>query len=114
MSSQGPSSGSRTTPTGRTGCFGPTATSQVARGYTFTTASLRDSSDWIALKKQTLILKENKTKVFQDPWFARGNDYRLQYLQGQYKNGIPPGCQGCDGGALNGQGPLFKELEEKA
>ena len=106
MSSQGPSTGSTTVPTGAIGCFGPTVTSQVQAGYRFRTASVRDGSDWIALKKQTLILNENKTRGFQDPWFARGNDYRLQFLEGQYKNGIAPTCDGCDGPAFNGNGPF--------
>jgi hypothetical protein len=106
MSSQGPSSGSRSTPTGETGCYGPTGPSQVPRQYTFTNASIRDGSDWISYKKQTLILNENKSKVFQDPWFAHGNDYRLQFLQGRYKNGTPVQCNGCTGGAFSGNGPF--------
>ena len=106
MSSQGPSAGSRTSPTGATGCFGPIGTSQVPAGYKFSFESVQDGSDWIALKKQTLILNENKTKAFQDPWFVHGNNYRLQYLQGRYKNGLAPGCTGCDAGAFNGIGPF--------
>jgi hypothetical protein len=105
MSSQGPSSGSRTTPTGGTGCYGPTGPSQVARGYKFSNNSLRDSSDWITYKKQLIILNENKRKVFQDPWFVRGNDYRLQFLQGRFLS--PTGCTGCVGDAFNGNGPQF-------
>ena len=107
MSSQGPSSGSRSIPTGATGCFGPSATSQVPRGYKFTDESIRDGSDWISYKKQTLILNESKSKAFQDPWFARGNDYRLQFLQGRYKNGTPTACSGCPGGAFSSNGPSF-------
>ena len=106
MSSQGPSTGSTTTSTGATGCYGPTGTSQLPPGYTFTNRSVRDGSDWIAYKKQTLILNENKTRGFQDPWFVRGNDYRLQFMEGLYKNGRPSGCSGCNRSAFAGNGPF--------
>jgi hypothetical protein len=103
MSSQGPSlSGTATT---IAFAANPTGT-RVPRGYTFSLKSVRDSSDWIALKKQTLILKEDKTKDFTDPWFVRGNDYRLQFLEGRYKNGVTPGCAGCEGGAFGATGPF--------
>jgi hypothetical protein len=82
------------------------AGTQLPVGYRFNVRSVRDGSDWIALKKQTLILKENKQKSFTDPWFVRGNDYRLQYLQGRYKNGTPPGCNGCAGSAFDINGPF--------
>lgn len=102
MSSQGASIGSGTTSTGGSGCYGPTATSQVPAGYTFTNRSVRDGSDWIAYKRQTLILNESKTRGFQDPWFVRGNDYRLQFMEGRFKNGIPTGCSGCATSAFVG------------
>ena len=105
MSSQGPSSGSRSTPTGAIGCYGPTGPSQVPRGYKFNNNSLRDGSDWISYKKQVTILHENKTKNFQDPWFVRGNDYRLQFLQGKFLS--PTGCAPCLGSAFIGNGPVF-------
>ena len=85
MSSQGPSSGSRSTPTGANGCYGPTGPSQVPVGYIFNTLSIRDGSDWTSYKKQTVILNEDKAAGFQDPWFVYGNESRLQFLQGQYK-----------------------------
>jgi hypothetical protein len=108
MSSQGPSSGPRSGPTGATGCYGATGTSQSPTGYKFTTyGGIRDGSDWISYKKQTLILKESKTKVFQDPWFAHGNDYRLQFMEGRFKNGVPTGCTGCPASAFGGNGPSF-------
>jgi hypothetical protein len=66
-----------------------------APGYAFDKNLIRDASDWIALKKQTLILNEDKTKAFKNPWFVRGNEYRLHYLQGQYKNGNSRSCQDC-------------------
>ena len=105
MSSQGPSSGSRSSPTGATGCYGPTGPSQVSPGYKFSNYALRDGSDWIAYKKQLMIFNENKTKNFQDPWFVHGNDYRLQYLQGRFLSSAE--CTGCTGGAFNGNGPQF-------
>ena len=107
MSSQGPSTGSETTSSGASDCNGPTTTSQVPKDYTFTNRSIRDGSDWIAYKRQTLILNESKTRGFQDPWFARGNDYRLQFMEGRYKNGTPPECAGCAVSAFAGNGPSF-------
>ena len=104
MSSQGPSSGSRSSPTGGSGCYGPTGPSQVPIGYTFNANALRDGSDWISYKKQLMIYNENKSKNFQDPWFVRGNDYRLQYLQGQFLSSA--GCTGCTAGAFRGNGPF--------
>lgn len=73
-------------------------TPSLELGYPFTAASIRDSSDWTAYKRQQLIKQENKSKIVQDPWFAKGNDYRIQFLLGKFK------CGPCDGGAFN-QGP---------
>ena len=96
MSSQGPSTGSRSTPTGRSGCYGPTGPTQVPESYLFTTRSIRDSSDWTTYKKQTLIVKAVKPALAKDPWFIHGNDYRLDFLNGQYKSA----CTGCTGTAF--------------
>jgi hypothetical protein len=104
MSSQGASAGSRSVPTGSTGCYGPTGTSQVPVGYRFSNTSLRDGSDWTALKKKLLVLNENKTIGFQDPWFPHGNNYRLDYLDGLFQSGGSTGCTGCDGAAYSGNG----------
>jgi hypothetical protein len=106
MSSQGPV-GNPGTKADPPFCIGPTGGSPMLNpGYTFTTASIRDGSDWIAYKKQALIYREDKTKINQDPWFSRGNDYRLQYLLGKYKvNGSAPGCTGCASDAFGGNGP---------
>ena len=103
MSSQGASVSG--TPSSIVFAVNPAGT-QVSTGYKSDTKSIRDGSDWISLKKQTLILNENKTKAFQDPWFVHGNNYRLQYLQGRYKNGVAPGCSGCNAGAFSGTGPF--------
>jgi len=101
MSSQG-AGATGTIPTVRSTGYGATGGSQISAGYRFYETSISDSSDWIALKKQRLILNENKTRGFQDPFFVYGNDYRLQYLNGVYQNGIPPGCTGCNTTAYNG------------
>lgn len=105
MSSQGPSAEApvATPPF----CVGPTGGSpELQKGYTFTRASIRDASDWLAYKKQALIFQENKSKINQDPWFSRGNDYRLQYLMGRYKvNEGPQGCTGCASNSFGGTGP---------
>ena len=78
----------------------------LSSNYTFTTASIRDGSDWIAYKKQALIYREDKSKINQDPWFSRGNDYRLQYLLGKYKvNGNAPSCTGCASNSFGINGP---------
>lgn len=106
MSSQGPSTGTNVNG-GASGCFGPSIMSQVSTGYAFDKDALRDGSDWIQYKKRQIILKEIKTKNFQDPWFVRGNQYRLDYLGGLAQNGAAPGCAGCtSGGAYNSNGPF--------
>jgi len=102
MSSQGARSGS---PLKNYNGFAPNPNGTVIDSvYKFQKPNVRDGSDWIALKKQTLILKEDKTKSFKDPWFVHGNDYRLQYLEGRYKNGLAPGCAGCNGVAFGATG----------
>jgi hypothetical protein len=88
MSSQGPATGTAT-PSGASGCFGNTQNSQVPRGYTFSPLSIRDSSDWIAYKKQQLISKETTAGLNQTTWFKSGNDFRIQYLLGKFK------CDSC-------------------
>lgn len=67
-----------------------------AIGYLFTSASIRDSSDWIAYKKQTLISKESKTKLKESfPEISYSNGYRIDYLLGRYKNYTNRNCNGC-------------------
>lgn len=96
MSSGGPSTGT-STGSGSSGCFGNTVNSQVPGEYTFSTVSIRDGSDWIAYKKQTLILNESKSKLkTSNAGTAYGNDYRIQYLLGRFKNSPASGsCAGC-------------------
>ena len=100
MSSQGPSDD--TPGNGPPFAVGPsTGSPSSSTGYAFTTASIRDGSDWTAYKKQLLVFKESKTKFISDPWFARGNDYRLQFLLGKYKQPTAGTCTTCSGGAFN-------------
>jgi hypothetical protein len=88
MSSQGP----KVTGTPDYNGFRPdpsSGTPSSALGYTFTKASIRDGSDWIAYKKQQLIKQETTEHINQTTWFKAGNDFRIQYLLGKYK------CDGC-------------------
>lgn len=103
MSSQGP--GNTTPGSGFPFATGPNAGTPVAAlSYPFTSAAIRDGSDWIAFKKQMLIYNETKSKINQDPWFSRGNDYRIQFLLGKYKREAG-GCSACSGGAFSENGP---------
>jgi hypothetical protein len=87
MSSQGPKvSGLNVLPPFTAGFV---ETPPLAAGYPFTTASIRDGSDWIAYKKQQLIKRETTTGLNQTTWFKSGNDFRIQYLLGRYK------CDSC-------------------
>jgi len=79
MSSQGPSTGA------------------LPAGYNWNPASIRDSSDWIKYKKQAAIYSSTKIPLSKDPWFPYGNDYRLEWLNGQNK------CEGCAAGGFDGQ-----------
>jgi len=106
MSSQGAAAGSNSLSFGTNGCFGPVLTSRIPVGYQFSNRSIRDGSDWTALKKKLIVLNENKARPFQDPWFAHGNNYRLDYLGGLYQNGAPSTCAGCNGSAYTGNGPF--------
>jgi hypothetical protein len=76
-------------------------------GYGFDKDSIRDAGDWIKYKKQLLVYNENKTKNFKDPWFVRGNEYRLTWLQGRSKQPTSTPCVACDlGSAFVGNGPF--------
>ena len=72
MSSQGPSISGATGPI--VFAANPTG-SQIPRGYKFDVKSIRDGSDWIALKKQTMILKENKQKDMSNNEFEKNGYY---------------------------------------
>ena len=97
MSSQGPSTGANSKSNGLNGCYGPIENSQVPHGYAFspTLSNIRDGSDWIAYKKQSLIFKAIKPSMTKDAGYVNGNNYRLDYLNGRFK------CGACDGNAFS-------------
>ena len=104
MSSQGPSTGTITSSTGGTGCYGPTGTTQVAKGYTFSKGMIRDSSDWIRFKKEALVYNATNVAKSSDPWYVGGKDYRLTWSNGQYKCG--PSGVGCSNGPFGPTGSV--------
>lgn len=80
-------------------------------GYTFSRAAVRDSGDWIALKKQVRVAADQKTLVTSsatnptpplsttDPWLTYSSGFRLTRQLGQYKGGgttFAP-CLNCSG-----------------
>lgn len=76
-------------------------------GYVFDRDSIRDAGDWIRYKKELLIFNENKAKNFQDPWFVRGNEYRISWMQGRSKQPTSGTCVQCaNGSAFVGDGPF--------
>ena len=83
------------------------SSSAVSVDYVFDKDSIRDASEWIKYKKQLLVFNENKTKSFQDPFFVHGNNYRLDYLNGRFKQPTVNSCNECaGGGAFSGNGPF--------
>ena len=79
----------------------------ISIGYGFDTDSIRDAGDWIKYKKQLLVFNENKSKSFEDPWFVRGNDYRLTWMLGRSKQPASSPCVVCaSGSAFVGNGPF--------
>lgn len=83
----------------------PSAGLPITIGYAFDAESIRDASDWIAYKKQTLISKESKTKLKASfPEISYSNSYRLDYLLGRFKNPSQTGCNSCSSGV-----PLFNQ-----
>jgi hypothetical protein len=80
MSSQGPKTGSA--PVG------------VPAGYVLSPSGMRDSSDYTRYLKQAAIYSCDATTKAKDPWFVRGQDYRLQWLNGRHR------CTACSSGAF--------------
>jgi len=104
MSSQGPSTGTSTGFTNDTGTCNLVGTaSQVPPGYPFDKTMIRDASDWIKYKKQVRIYNDSKTLQAKDPWFVHGNDFRLEWLNGQNK------CENCDANAFGGSVDFSRE-----
>jgi hypothetical protein len=103
MSSQGPATSS----SGFISYTGFTGTA-IEPGYRFSELSIRDSSDWTTLKKQSIIAKEGPVGGFpSDPWIPFGGDRRLNYLNGRFKNAAFTGCTGCSGSAFSGNGSPY-------
>ena len=104
MSSQGPAVSGSVSYNGF--AADPASGSPVSVGYAFDKDSIRDSSDWIAYKKQSLLSKENQTKLKKAlPDLAYSNDYRLQVLLGRFKNPTTASCSSC----TIGQEALFNK-----
>jgi hypothetical protein len=83
------------------------SSASLSAGYAFDKDAVRDAGDWIKYKKQLLVFNEDKSKNFTDPWFARGNDYRLTWLQGRSKQPTSESCVACSSGsAFVGNGPF--------
>ena len=111
MSSQGPKVSAAVSYNGNPPLNVPLASANLSAGYAFDTDSIRDSGDWTRYKKQLLVFNENKAKSFTDPWFARGNEYRLTFMQGRSKQPPSLPCVPCaTGSAFVGNGPTFPPL----
>jgi hypothetical protein len=106
MSSQGPKVSGTVAINGNPVLNSPSSSSTLTAGYTFDKDAVRDAGDWIKLKKQLLVFNENKSKNFQDPWFVRGNGYRLTWMQGRSKQPNDGTCVPCVGAAFAGNGPF--------
>lgn len=78
----------------------------ITPGYQYRLNNVRDASDWIALKKQVRVRNDAKLATSTDPWFVRGNDMRLTWQQGNFKQGALPTCDVCPGSAFSGNGPF--------
>jgi hypothetical protein len=100
MSSQG----HPTNYAGSTGTF-------VNRGYSFSSGSLRDSSDWTSFKRMRMVTLEGPVGVGNyphNPFDIMSNDRRLEYMMGKYQKGATGfGCTGCAGAAFDGNGTPY-------
>ena len=107
MSSQGPKVSGSVAVNGAPILNAMPTSATLTAGYVFDKDAVRDAGDWIKYKKQLLVYKEVKTKNFTDPWFARGNDYRLTWMQGRSKQPTSGTCTECStGSAFIGNGPF--------
>lgn len=73
----------------------------TTNGYPYSLVEVRNSGDWIALKKQVIIRNSAKISQSSNPWFIYGSNFRLDYLNGGYKQAEIPGCTVCNGNAFN-------------
>ena len=80
----------------------------VNRAAFLVSQSVRDASDWIRYKKEIRVYGENKTTTkvpSSNPWVPYGNNFRLTFLNGQFKqpnSGICSTCNGPDFNTANG------------
>jgi hypothetical protein len=72
----------------------------ASNGYPYSLVEVRNSGDWIALKRQVRIRNDAKSAQSSPPWISYGSNYRLDYLNGGYKQGEIPGCTACNGNAF--------------
>lgn len=80
----------------------------VNRAAFLASQSIRDSSDWTRFKKEVRVYSSNATEVdvpSVSPWLPYGNDFRLTFLNGQFKRrGKTPAvtpCTTCGGPDFN-------------
>lgn len=106
MSSQGPRVSGTVAINGNPVLNSPSPSSTLTAGYSFDKDSVRDAGDWIRLKRELIVFKEDKTKNFHDPWFVRSNGYRLTWMQGRSKQVNEGTCVPCVGAAFTGNGPF--------
>ena len=76
------------------------ANATTVSGYPFQRESIRDSSDWIRLKRESRIYNNynassTDNKLNEPYWMKYGNDFRLSYSFGRFK------CEPCDGNAFS-------------
>jgi hypothetical protein len=77
-------------------------------GYPFNPLSLRDSSDYTRLKKETVVYADPKHKTTTNgsnptdktglAYEKYGSEFRLNFLNGRFK------CRTCSGNAFNSNG----------
>ena len=72
----------------------------ASNGYPYSLVEVRNSGDWIALKKQVRIRNDPRSAQSSPPWLIYGSNYRLDFLNGGYKQGELPTCTACGGSAF--------------
>jgi hypothetical protein len=86
---------------GNTGVLVGNVDPSIPPGYTFSTNSIRDSSDWIRQVRERRKFANYKSastdnKQTEPVWLKYGNQFRLSYLYGKLK------CTTCNGVAFVG------------
>jgi hypothetical protein len=72
----------------------------ASNGYPYSSVEVRNSGDWIALKKQVRIRNDPRSATSSPPWLIYGSNYRLDFLNGGYKQNALTGCNACNGDAF--------------